>query len=997
LPALNAYRRGDRLVKSGEFALAVAAPGTKLDRRAAVKAHALATLRQLLTELGGARGIEELNARGVAAHLERGLGLGSLERVELVLRLGKATGVRIPDRVMAEANTVENLIDSILEQDGASSAVRAATENRQVIVEPNPAAAAENAELERRVGAAESLTAVLRLRCLGEPERVHIRLYEENGEPRAITFGELYQRASTVAAELAQRGLEPAQTVALMLPTCAEFFATFAGILLAGGIPVPIYPPFRADRIAEYATRQSGILRNAEAQFLITFRQAEGLARLLGPNVPSLREVLNAQRLCAPAHAPDETNSAHGGKNWRPVQSLVRHAREEDIAFLQYTSGSTGDPKGVILTHANLLANIRAIVEAVAMSRDDVAVSWLPLYHDMGLIGAWFTPLFAGIPLVVMSPIAFLSEPVRWLRAIQRHRGTLSPAPNFAYELCLRKITDKDLEGLDLSSWRAALNGAEPVEPATIARFIERFAPHGFRREAILPVYGLAENCVGLSAPKLGTAYRIDRIERAALESKGRAVPAAAGDSAALEFVGAGHPLPTVECRIVTSDGKDVGERIEGHLWFRGPSATSGYYRNPQATRELIRDDGWHESGDLAYWADGELFITGRAKDLIIKAGRNLYPQEVEQVVGRIAGVRPGCVVAFGAPDQRSGTERFVVTAEIRNAADSSRISAEISRAVEDTIGVPPDIVELLPPQSIPKTSSGKLRRTETRRLYLAGKLGQRRRPRWMQIASLLLRGAIPRAWSLSKRAARKAIDMLYGIYALTVSAMIIAALWATVWLTRDAQRAARLIRSASRNLLRGAFIPVRIENGSLLDQLPKTGPWILTPNHSSYVDILVAVAVLPSTVRFVVKGDAREMPLLGALARRSGQHFFDRNDPAARVRQAEEVEEALGRGESVVVYPEGTFTPVTGIRPFQLGAFKAAVDRRRPICPVAIRGARQILRDKTYLPKFGRITVSLGPLIEPQESAGDGWQEVVRLRDMTREIIARNAAEPML
>jgi fatty-acyl-CoA synthase len=993
---LNGQCRGGRLAKSRQFGLFVAATGTKPERRAAVEAQALETVRQLLTELGGARGIEELNARGAAAHLERHLGLGSLERVELMLRLGQRTGVRIPDRVMAGASTVEDLIDPILRGDETSSAAKPATESRNPVAEQRPPTAAVNADLERRVRAAESLTEVLRLRCLAEPARIHIRLYEETDEPRAITFGELYERASAVASELARRGLEPGHSVALMLPTCLEFFATFAGILLAGGIPVPIYPPFRADRVAEYAARQSSILGNAEARFLITFRQVEGLAHLLRPNIPSLREVLNAQRLCRLTGTPHEPSSP-GTENWRPVENLAHQARGEDIAFLQYTSGSTGDPKGVILTHANLLANIRAIVAGFAMSPEDLAVSWLPLYHDMGLIGAWFTPLFAGIPLVVMSPMAFLSEPVRWLRAIHRHRGTLSPAPNFAYELCVRKIADEDLRGLDLSSWRAALNGAEPVQPSTVERFVTRFAPHGFRREAMLSVYGLAENCVGVSAPKLGTACRIDRVDRAALESEGHAVPAAAGDSTALEFVGAGRPLPTVECRIVTRDGREAGERIEGLLLFRGPSATGGYYRNPEATRELVRSDGWHDSGDLAYWADGELFITGRAKDLIIKAGRNLYPQDVEQVAGRISGVRPGCVIAFGAPDQRSGTERFVVTAEIRNPADATRISAEISRALHEAMGVPPDIIELLPPQSIPKTSSGKLRRAETRRLYLAGKLGESRRPAWMQIAGLSLRGALPGAWSLSKRAAVNVIEFGYGLYALSVCAFLITVLWAMVSLNRDAQRAARLIRSLSRMLLRGTFIPVGIENGGLLDQLPKAGPWILTPNHSSYLDIIVALAVLPSTVRFVVKGDATKMPLFGMLARRSGQHFFDRNDPAARVRQAQELEAALRRGESVVVYPEGTFTSVTGIRPFQLGAFKAAVDARRPICPVAIRGARQILRDKTFLPKFGRISVTFGPLIEPADEVGEDWQEIVRLRDRTREIIARNSGEPML
>src|SRR5271167_2602714 len=370
------------------------ATGTKLDRKPAVAAQALASVRQLLVELGSSRGLEELVARGAAAHLERELGLGSLERVELMLRLGDACGVRLPDRVVAEADTVQDLVDAILRaatgDDGNGAGARGAT----ALVASAPAstltstAAASAAptihpDIEQQIRQAETLSEILRLRGRGEPGRSHIHIYEEDEQLRTITFGELYERASVVAADLRRRGLEPAQTVGIMLPTCAEFFWTFAGILLAGGIPVPIYPPFRADRIAEYAARQSNILRNAEAQFLVTWRQAEGLARLLQPRVPSLREVLNAQRLASGA----EPQAASPSGEWRPVEHLSHHARAEDIAFLQYTSGSTGDPKGVILTHANLLANIQAIVGGIDIKPDDVAVSWLPLYHDMGLIG----------------------------------------------------------------------------------------------------------------------------------------------------------------------------------------------------------------------------------------------------------------------------------------------------------------------------------------------------------------------------------------------------------------------------------------------------------------------------------------------------------------------------------------------------------------------------------------------------------------------------------
>jgi fatty-acyl-CoA synthase len=968
------------------------ATDTTSNPTASVQARTFSTVRQLLTELGAARGLGELSARGVGAHLERDLGLGSLERVELMLRLGSACGVRLPDQVVAEANTVQDLIDATAEQLRSGEARGADGRGASVIARQERAPAAR-ADLEQEIRAVETLTEVLRLRGLNEPARAHIQLYEED-ELRTITFGELYERAATIAADLQRRGLEPGQTVAIMLPTCAEFFYTFAGTLLAGGIPVPIYPPFRADRIAEYAARQANILRNAETRFLITFRQAEGLARLLQPRVPTLQDVLNAQRLAnaVGAHAAEAQST-----RWRAVEHLLHAAKGEEICFLQYTSGSTGDPKGVTLTHANLLANIRAMIEAVDLSPDDIAVSWLPLYHDMGLIGMWLVPLFSGNPTIIMSPLAFLSRPERWLQAIHRHRGTVSPAPNFAYELCVRRIADKDIEGIDLSCWRAAFNGAEPVHADTLERFTKRFAPYGLRREAAAPVYGLAEATLAVSVPKIGLGYRVDRVEREAFELEGRTIPVNAGGAPQLEFVGSGKPLSNMEVKIVADDGRELGDRMEGQLWFRSPSATSGYYHNPAATSALLREDGWLDSGDRAYRVDGELFITGRAKDLIIKAGRKLYPHEIEDAAGRIAGVRTGCVVAFGAPDERSGTERFIVAAEIRAGGDAHRISAEVSSAVQDAVGVPPDVIDLLPPQSIPKTSSGKLRRSETRRLYLEGQLGKKLPPVWAQVAKLAVRSAAPRLRNSFGRVAKRAIELLYGVYALAVLVVFLIPLWAVISVTLDPKRAAGMLHSTVRAMLRVAGIRVRVKNGELLSQLAESGPWIFAPNHSSYIDILAMLAHLPASVRFVVKGEALEMPIFGRIARRTGQLTFNRSDPQARIQQAQEIDATLKRGESVVIYPEGTFTAVAGVRPFQLGAFKAAVDTQRPICPVTTRGARQILRDKTYLPRPGSVTMIFGPLVLPQRGQSDGWPEIVRLRDATREIIARNSGEPLL
>jgi fatty-acyl-CoA synthase len=977
--------------------------GTQAGRTESVDTQAVETVRQLLGELGGTRGLEELAARGPRAHLERELGLGSLERVELMLRLADACGVRLPDRVVAEADTVEDLIEALrseqARENAGGGAPSGAKRNPSAAEAPARATTAPAVEtppdFEQRVRRAETLTEIVRLRGLGEPERAHIHLYDDKEQIHTITFGELYQRASSVAGELQRRGLEAGQTAAIMLPTCAEFYYTFAGILLAGGIPVPIYPPFRADRIAEYAARQANILSNAGCRFLVTFRQAEGLAKLLKPRVASLREVLNAEKLAEPA----PTSTQQSPATWRPVENLAHQASGAETAFLQYTSGSTGVPKGVTLTHANLLANIRDMVAGAEVRPGDFMVSWLPLYHDMGLIGAWMAPLFCGVPVAVMSPLAFLSRPARWMQAIHRHRATLSPAPNFAYELCVNKVADRDIEGVDLSCWRAALNGAEPVRADTLERFAARFAPYGFRREAVAPVYGLAEATLAISIPKIGPGFRVDRIGRETFESQGRAIPAAANDASPLEFVSAGKPLANVEVRIVSSDGSDADERAEGQLWFRGPSATSGYYRNPEATRQVMREGGWLDSGDLAYRADGELFITGRVKDVIIKAGRKLYPHEIEDIAGRVAGVRTGCVVAFGAPDARSGTERLVVAAEVRRSASAQTkgIVAEVTRTVNELMGVPPDLVELLPPQSIPKTSSGKLRRSETRRLYLEGKLGKKLQPAWAQVAKLAARSAGPRAWEAVKHGTRRTIELTYGAYALVAFSATLLPLWAAVSLTLDPKRAARWTHAGTRLMLLAVGMPVREVGAEIMSQMNGAGGWIFAPNHSSYVDIVVTLAHLPASARFVAKGEVLAMPFFGTIARRGGHFAFDRNDPQARIRQADEVDAALKRGESVVIYPEGTFTPLTGIRPFQLGAFKAAVDTQRPICPVAVRGARRILRDGTVLPRPGRMTVTFGPLVMPDRSAGDDWREIVRLRDATREIIARGAGEPLL
>ena len=678
-------------------------------------------VRGLVTELGHQ---SALAAVSPAAHLDRELGLGSLERVELLLRLEKTFGTRLDENIMAEAETVEDLISALSGACGASTA----SVNRVDVAPRTPAIF--SSRIADGIPTAQTFQDVLRHRGRVDAARTHLIFFQDEGdaESPSLTFGEILARAERVAADLAHRGIGRGDRVAIMLPTSKEFFLTFAGVLLAGATPVPIYPPFRADRIAEYAKRQSAILANAGARLLVTFREGASVAKLLKPLVPSLEGVADAVSLA---------DSGVAAPLGRPV-----NARSEDLALLQYTSGSTGNPKGVMLTHANLLANVRAIGEAVGLRTDDVGVSWLPLYHDMGLIGAWLLPLYYGLPVVILSPLAFLSRPVRWLRAFHRYRGTMGAAPNFAYELAAAKITDEEMQDLDLSSWRAALNGAEPVLPKTLERFASRFAPCGFRHQVLLPVYGLAEASLAVTIPRVGDGPVVDHIQRAAFEREGRAIPAQANDTNVISFVSAGRPVPRHEVRIANDRGEDAGERIEGQLWFRGPSATQGYFRNESDTAALFPQGaaaGWVNSGDRAYRAEGEIYITGRVKDIIIHAGRNLYPHEIEDVVAQVPGVRKGCVVVFGAADPKTGTERFVVVAETRenDPASRARIAQAITAQISMALGLPPDVVEVVGPNVVPKTSSGKLQRDATKKRFLSGELRSDTPPVWLQIGRL--------------------------------------------------------------------------------------------------------------------------------------------------------------------------------------------------------------------------------------------------------------------
>jgi len=918
-------------------------------KRMRVERQLLAVVTTLVSEVGGATRVPSLDHS-----LERDLGISSLERVELLLRIEQAFGVRLADSVMAEAVTPRDLVTAVLR---AEPRVAEPLPSRHE--PPSPAVPAPSS--------ADTLVDVLYWHAERTPDRVHIYL-REDGTETPLRYGELLTGAQRVGAGLRALGIRRGDTVALMLRTEAAFFPAFLGTLTAGAVPVPIYPPFRPDQIEEYAHRQRAILRNAGARVLVTFADALRVAKLLRALVPSLEHITTIEGLGEAATA-----------------DLPTRRRSDDPALIQYTSGSTGDPKGVLLSHANLLANIRAIGRALAVRPDDVTVSWLPLYHDMGLIGAWLGSLYHGVPLVLLSPLAFLSRPSRWLSAVHAHSGTVSAAPNFAFDLCVHKIADDDIQGLDLRSWRLAMNGSEAVSADTIERFIRRFTPFGFKASAMCPVYGLAEASVALTMSPIDRPARVDALVREPFERRREVRPTDSADPHALRFVSCGRALPDHHVRVVDVSGRPLRERIEGRVQFRGPSVTSGYFGNPEATRAAVHD-GWMDSGDLGYQADGELFITGRVKDIIIQAGRNICAQEVEEAGGTAAGIRKGCIAAFGVHDPALGTERLVVVAETRE-RDRTRwdvLRTAVQDRVTAAIGVPPDVVVIARPGTVLKTPSGKIRHSAIRDAYVHGALG-RRRPLVVQQMRLAFADMSARAAGMADWVGR----LLFTAYVLTIVVPTLAMLWVYLLICPPGGRADRAAKQWSRMMFKVCGMRPSVTG---IEHLDGVGAAILAANHASYIDSVVLMATIPTDFRFLAKRRLLDYPLIGTVIRKAGHVTIEKATVAQRLSGADVLARLLRERRQMLVFPEGTFFSPPELLPFRLGTFKAAVDTGRPIVPIALRGTRRVLPADTWLFRRGPIDVIIGAPLVP---AGQGWQEMVRLRDEARAIIAHASGEP--
>ena len=527
-----------------------------------------------------------------------------------------------------------------------------------------------------------------------------IRAIEHDGRALSLSYTTLLGDSLQIAGALRARRLAPGDRVALVIPEVSDFIRAFFGISAAGLVPVPLCPPAQAGDLPTFARQSRHVLEASRASAVVT--------------TPDIAPLLDVPRGVRMTLAVDDLRAG-------PALTQPAAVPLDSPALLQFTSGSTAAPKGVVLTHANLHANIAAITgpRGLAVTDADVGVSWLPLYHDMGLIGMLLSAVYSRDDVIVMSPILFLKRPTAWLEAISTYRATVSFAPNFAYEVCLRRVKPSQVAALDLSSWRAAGCGAEPIRPDTLRAFADHFAAAGFRASSFVPSYGLAEHSLAVAFASGGVT--VDVVDADRLVRQSVAVPAVGGAAQVVRIVGCGRAFPDHELQIVGEDGRTLPERHVGAIVARGPSVMQGYFEHAEATRGALRD-GWLHTGDLGYMADGQLFVCGRTKDLIIHQGRKYHPPDLESAIADVPGVRTAGVVVFGI-NRIDDDDEVVAVVEVRAGAATGDVVELVRRRVRETTGLELDRVVVAPPGTIPRTTSGKVRRVETRERFQTGTL----------------------------------------------------------------------------------------------------------------------------------------------------------------------------------------------------------------------------------------------------------------------------------
>ncbi len=525
-------------------------------------------------------------------------------------------------------------------------------------------------------------------------------------KPTLFSYAALYRAAEVRARALMGHGLVRGDRVAMVLAQPQDFVITFLGALLAGLVPVPMFPPLSFGKLDAYADSAVNILTVAGAKLIVTDKALSSVLWQVVPRVSTLKDLVLVEKL-------DDGKRAEGA---------LPEIGPDDLAFLQFTSGSTAAPKGVMVTHKSLVANCWAIAtEGMELvPRVDVAVSWLPLYHDMGLIGFVITPLMKAVHVVFIPTLTFVKRPNIWMQVMNDYKGTISFGPNFAFALATKRAGEKELGSWDLSRVRLIGCGAEPINASVMIEFVEKFANNGMKPNVPMAAYGMAEATLAMSFADRNGDLDVLLVDAETFRGEKRVVTPN-DDALALTFVGCGKPFTSHGLGIMDDAGNLLGEDQEGEIVFRGPSLTDGYWQNPEATQEVFRADGWLRTGDLGFLHAGNIYITGRSKDLIILNGRNHHPTTIEWAVAEIDGVRKGNVVAFSRPGHDS--EELVIVAETRPEPPAG-LADTIKTAVADQLSLKVADVVLLAAGQLPKTSSGKLQRRKTRDQYMNGELG---------------------------------------------------------------------------------------------------------------------------------------------------------------------------------------------------------------------------------------------------------------------------------
>ncbi len=520
--------------------------------------------------------------------------------------------------------------------------------------------------------------------------------------PAPFTFAELDTLVRAAAVDLEKQGVGPGDRVVLCLGSPATFLSFFIATQALGAIPVPLPSVSDFQAPAAFRERVGGVMADCEPRVVVV-DSARGLERESGADGPATIDT--SARVAAPGVA---------------TPSAFRLDRAfHETAFIQYTSGSTGSPKGVVVTHRNLVSNMRASAEGARFGPDNRSLSWLPLYHDMGLVGGLLLGLYLGIDTFIMPTKAFVGRPDSWLRAMSRFKATFTCAPNFAYNILARRLPASAVEGIDLSSWRLAFNGAEPVNLSTLEDFGSRFAAAGLSRESLFPVYGMAECTLAVAFPSPGAPVRREVVDRDLLARTGRAVTVDIASPTGIAFASVGRALPGHAIRILNPGGAaELPERQLGEVAVSGPSVSPYYFRKDGPQDEPRRE---LRTGDLGYVANGELYIVDRIKDLLIIAGRNYVPSDIERVVSEVPGVRYGSVVAFALRGGDGTDELYlVVGSEPRSSVDAD-LRQLVSARVHERFGLAARDIVLVKPGMVPKTSSGKIKRLACKELYERG------------------------------------------------------------------------------------------------------------------------------------------------------------------------------------------------------------------------------------------------------------------------------------